>query len=156
MFKPFVVASALAFGALSAQAAGVQNDLGLLGSSADLSYEVAGGATHFDQLYHFQLGAPGSLSGSFNDLLGLSLDQVKLVSDGTYWSATLGPDLRFSFDNLPQGYFALYVFGSASGGVNSFSGSMMAQPVPEPESFAMMLAGLGVMGAIAARRRKAL
>ena len=34
------------------------------------------------------------------------------------------------------------------------TGSVLSQPVPEPETYAMMLAGLGLLGAIA-RRRKA-
>jgi len=36
-----------------------------------------------------------------------------------------------------------------------FSFSMTATPIPEPETYAMMLAGLGIVGAIARRRRNA-
>jgi hypothetical protein len=35
----------------------------------------------------------------------------------------------------------------------SYSFSLVAVPVPEPETYAMMLAGLGMMGFIARRRR---
>ncbi|MBK9347843.1 MAG: PEP-CTERM sorting domain-containing protein [Burkholderiales bacterium] len=34
------------------------------------------------------------------------------------------------------------------------TGDVLLAPVPEPETYAMLLAGLGVMGAVA-RRRKA-
>ncbi len=40
------------------------------------------------------------------------------------------------------------------GGATAFDMRITAAPVPEPETYAMMLAGLGVMGAVA-RRRKA-
>ena len=46
-------------------------------------------------------------------------------------------------------------------GWNNFSGSDLAfkvvltQPVPEPETYAMFLAGLGIMGAMARRRKQA-
>jgi hypothetical protein len=43
------------------------------------------------------------------------------------------------------------IFGSVS--INTLEGTV--SPVPEPESFAMLLAGLGLMGAIARRRSKA-
>ncbi len=36
----------------------------------------------------------------------------------------------------------------------SFGGAMMLMPVPEPETYGMMLGGLGVLGFLA-RRRKA-
>ena len=38
--------------------------------------------------------------------------------------------------------------------LNIVSGLVVQSPVPEPESYAMLLAGLGVMGAIAVRRNK--
>ena len=55
------------------------------------------------------------------------------------------------------GTFYLDIVGKADGSLGgSYSGSIsvLAAPVPEPESYAMLLAGLGVMGAIAVRRNK--
>lgn len=54
---------------------------------------------------------------------------------------------------MPGSYF-LEVTGKATGlngGMLTFTG--YAAPVPEPESYAMFLAGLGLMGAIARRRK---
>jgi hypothetical protein len=68
------------------------------------------------------------------------------------------------------GYYALYLVDGGSG-INSVSFSypfdqptitglshvsVWANPVPEPETYAMMLAGLGVLGFIARRRRQQL
>jgi hypothetical protein len=38
-------------------------------------------------------------------------------------------------------------------GFETFSASNPISPVPEPESYAMLLAGLGLMGTIALRRK---
>lgn len=155
MFKQLIAAAALAVGAFSVQAGEVQNDLGVLDSTADLSFSEVGASHDFFHLYHFELGAPGTLTGSFDDLVGVVLYSVKLASDGTYRWLQLGADNTFKYENLPEGYYALYVFGTTADGVNSFNGSLVAQPVPEPESFAMLLGGLGLIGgALAARRRK--
>ena len=58
--------------------------------------------------------------------------------------------------HVPAGLFTLNVSGNAGAGA-SYGGSIVAAPVsavPEPETFAMLLAGLGLMGAIARRRNK--
>lgn len=157
MIKKCVMAAALALGTLTAQAGGVQNDLGLLGSSADLSFSAVGDAStgsSFFHLYHFQLDAPAALTGSFQDLVGVTLDKIKLVSNRGFEWLDLGAGLDFAYDNVAEGYYALYVFGSTTGGASSYSGSMVAQPVPEPETYGMLLAGLGLIGAAVARRRK--
>lgn len=154
MFKQFVAAAALAASALSVQAGSVQSDLGVLDAGTEFSFAEEGLASNFFHLYHFELDTAGTVTGSFSDVSGVALYSVKLASDGSYQWIQLGSDLSFSYDNLDAGYYALYVFGNTVDGVNSYSGNLIAQPVPEPETYAMLLAGLGVMGAVAARRRK--
>lgn len=55
---------------------------------------------------------------------------------------------------LVAGNYYLQVSGTmVSNTSGSYGGAMMLAPVPEPEALGMMLAGLGVVGFIAARRR---
>jgi|SRR6218665_1367633 len=55
---------------------------------------------------------------------------------------------------LGAGSYYYAVFGQASSGaVYSLASTATAVPVPEPETYAMLLAGLGVVGFVARRRR---
>lgn len=66
-----------------------------------------------------------------------------------------GNAVHFSYP-APAGDYFLLVSGVTTGtNGGAYSGYISAAPVPEPESYAMFLAGLGIMGAIAARRNKA-
>ena len=61
----------------------------------------------------------------------------------------------FSFANVhgsAAGLFSLELKGSATKGGNYFGG-VTVSAVPEPETYGMMLAGLGLMGFVARRRK---
>ncbi|TFW30395.1 choice-of-anchor A family protein [Duganella callida] len=69
-----------------------------------------------------------------------------LVADGTF-SNTGGA-------NVEGGVFAKTLNQYGEIHQQAFTGVLPAAPVPEPETYAMLLAGLGLVGAIARRRRK--
>lgn len=55
--------------------------------------------------------------------------------------------------SLPAGMYSLTVKGTGvTGGSASYGGNIVATPVPEPETYAMMLAGLVAVGFLARRR----
>lgn len=62
---------------------------------------------------------------------------------------------KFNFSNLAAGNYTLQ-FNLAGGGnyTGSYTVSAVTSAVPEPETYGMMLFGLGLMGTIAMRRQK--
>jgi len=132
------------------------------------------GTIHIDSLSNLTGSLFAADSVTFNPFPGLSfalkLDSVSFssASVGTLKNfAPLANGLAvknvaagdFSFTNVAAGDYVVKATGSllSNGQVNNFAflgANYNVTAVPEPESYAMLLAGLGLMGAIARRRNK--
>jgi hypothetical protein len=93
---------------------------------------------------------------------------VDIVSSPTFWGGNIATDIPQDFAilgtgttvNIPAGAAYLFVvahdsyYEDNSDPNHDFAVSIrLTTPVPEPETYAMMLAGLGLLG-FAGRRRK--
>ena len=90
------------------------------------------------------------------DITGFALyDSANtLVSNGTMLGSGSIDLWSLSANNLAQGSYYVKVSGTlVSTTSGSFGANLNVMPVPEPESYGMMLAGLGVLGFLARRRK---
>lgn len=114
--------------------------------------------TNFVNANHFfgQVSA-NFTAGSGYDVTGVKLDGISFIpwvngqfngNGADYWQLSL-PTLTSTLHHI-------VVTGTPLGNTQGFVGSLSltATPVPEPETYAMMIAGLGLVGFMA-RRRKA-
>lgn len=98
-----------------------------------------------------------SLTGVYDGLFGLSTTNYTISSvtiDGT--PTSLGSNLAVGPFSLTGGTteINIVVSGSKAGPGSNFNGQLVLTPVPEPETYALMLAGLAAVGFVAARRRR--
>lgn len=166
-FKKTGVAIAIAAAALttvSAQAA-TQN-AGTLGSYYTVFTVVPGS---FADTVNFSIAAPSVLTGtaanlklsfgsfSILDIAGLTVNVWNNSHPyGTYnFGSFAGGAGSYTFNLPTAGDYHIDITGTATGASGGTYGvALSAAPVPEPETYAMLLAGLGVMGAIARRRKQ--
>ena len=171
--KSFLAAVAflLALPMASAQTCTSSTNLGTLSSRSTSFSNSFYSPQHFNDCYSFRLGSDSDLSGSTTELdLSLRFDvditSVRLIggdlgSEGR--SLTLS-DGAFSIGNVAAGVYSLIVSGDVTRdgwlgllGVG-YNGSIsatpaIAAPVPEPETYAMLALGLGLVTWITRRRR---
>lgn len=111
-------------------------------SAANVPLTFSGG--NFDTI----LSTISLLSYGDDGLYGTSDDQLLASS-----VAPGGDSINLTYDQPLTGPAYINVTGltaGAEGGI--YAGAIGVSPVPEPESFAMLLAGLGLMGAVVRRR----
>lgn len=163
--KPLAVAAALALSSLSSFAVG---SLDPVAPSASFSNTVTGA---FTDVWTFNLGTASAVAASITNvevsfasltvggITGFSawLNGVLLVgptSSVTAGGVTVKTQVVAGGTVLPAGFYELKVSGTGiTGSSASYGGNIVATPVPEPETYAMLLAGLGVVGFVARRRK---
>lgn len=114
----------------------------------------------FQDVYSFSLADPGTLSGNaqavnFGPYSILGLTVTLQDSSFSVIGSDSSPSDGFTFAGLAAGTYALNVLGFATGsGGGFYAGGIVAEtaPIPEPETYAMLLAGLLAIGFVARRR----
>ncbi len=146
------------------------HNLGALTSPFTLSFgdsisqlHVLTGTTFLDH-FTFSLSPPSNFNsfaatldlGAVSQISGLSASLYTgggtLVASGVTFGSALS---IVPTTSIASGAYDLRISGTVTGtNFGSFAGTMNAAPVPEPETYAMMLAGLGLMGFVARRRKQ--
>lgn len=173
--KKAVAALALGFGMIAGASAATYDtvlDVGVITAPFTYSQVISHGIGSFVDQLKFTVATPTYSSGwvadmqfgapryGSYDITGLS---VQLYTEGGTLLNNLDLEPQSTADYktgsgvfLPGNYY-FTVSGVAAGSVGgqyAFYASTLP-PVPEPEAYAMMLAGLGLIGAIARRRKSA-
>lgn len=97
-----------------------------------------------------------NIVGSFSQL-GLKLTSVSL-SDGEHVYSHINLSKGISFSNVSAGEYDVRISGQLTGPkmfdhhYGMFFGGFQVTPVPEPETYALLLAGLLAIGYVARRR----
>ena len=132
---------------------------GLFGDTFTFTLPTNGGSGY--SVIDFPLTLPGfvfSTSFSAITLYSAGANGVPGGNDDTLLATSTTPgngSLTLAFGPSASGAYFIDIFGRGEGTAGGlYNGSISVTAIPEPENYAMLLAGLGVMGAIAMRRNK--
>jgi hypothetical protein len=170
--KMFSAAILLALGAPAMAAQCLhESDLGAVGAApvsfaSQCARTFSSAGVGFTDHYSFSIAALGDVAGGFVDFLLLRSNDVNFSSVAITGSGYSGFDANaadgFSFAGLSAGSYDLAVSGYLGRGelVGGYTGAIsstatVAAPVPEPETYAMLMLGLAGVGFAARRRNKA-
>ncbi len=167
--KMFSAAILLALGApaMASECTGDGSSLGAIGAAptsfaSECFRTFSSPEAGFTDHYSFSIAALGNVAGGLVDFLvfqwnDVNLSSVVVTGQGQVRSDTSAAD-GFSFAGLSAGHYVLAVSGSLGHGqlLGGYSGSIssVAAPVPEPETYAMLMLGLAGVGFAARRRNK--
>lgn len=116
---------------------------------------TAGAAGSFNATYTFTLPSAAWFRVEVDPFWGITVNSATLSYGASSVPLTWdggNTDFRAVLLGTASTVYSLNIVGSATGGGNSFNNTVTA--VPEPETFAMLLAGLGLIGLVSRRRMK--
>lgn len=161
---------ALAAPAMASECTGNGSSLGSIGAAprsfaSECFRTPSSSGADFTDHYSFSIAALGNVAGGLVDFLVFQWNDVNLssvvVSGQGQVRTDSTPTNGFSFAGLSAGTYDLAVsgyldrgqlFGGYTGAISS--SSTVAAPVPEPETYAMLMLGLAGVGFAARRRNK--
>ena len=156
LMKKLALAAVLATGAASsAMAADTNVAIDLGGSFTALLEQITIGSLS-NVTGHLNFASGNYILGPFSLMLADPGSNVT-VDFGSAGSVLATPTgYSFAFNNVAAGTYLLSATGNNAFGATAVNATytVTAAPVPEPETYAMLMAGLGVVGFMARRKKK--
>ncbi|MEQ1600479.1 MAG: PEP-CTERM sorting domain-containing protein [Methylophilaceae bacterium] len=156
----------------TAQADNINIDYGVIAVPTTISQIISHNVGTFTDIGTFDIAPPGLYSGgSFSNLQititgigdlfninGLSVqlfNSSNVLIDNLDDNTGSSSEIKVGSGNYAAGLdYYFKVTGNANGSLGGkYVFSVATLPVPEPETYAMLLAGLGLLGAVARRRK---
>jgi hypothetical protein len=171
-FMKLALAAAVALSTSAAMAEDISTNVNLTPGPVSGEFSGAFGDTHswsgaFTDVFTFSPPVGSSLVGgslvTFDFPMTASHDINFVSADLNGIAFTLSPNGTFetgTVSGVTSGTLVLTVHGIAGGTLDrtpidaSYSGTINVDPVPEPATVSMLLAGIGALGFIARRRRQ--